>query len=169
MRTECGFTLVTIIFPTPSRPYKYWGKLPLKGRQPWWPMLLVRNNNHRWRRHSCSGRWETKALSVGELANLTQEKMRKRRQSPTCVSRIAPCKTWFLQSMVKILQWWCSKDYKDDQNVTQSITKILQWWCSKYYSDDQNITQSIVRILQWWCSRYYFHELEMWGSRHKEK
>ncbi len=25
---------------------------------------------------------------VGELANLTQEKMRKRRQSPTCVSRI---------------------------------------------------------------------------------
>ncbi len=24
---------------------------------------------------------------VGELANLTQEKMRKRRQSPTCVSR----------------------------------------------------------------------------------
>ncbi len=29
---------------------------------------------------------------VGELANLTREKMRKRRQSPTCVSRIAPCK-----------------------------------------------------------------------------
>jgi hypothetical protein len=29
---------------------------------------------------------------VGELANLTQEKMRKRRQSRTCVSRIAPCK-----------------------------------------------------------------------------
>ncbi len=26
------------------------------------------------------------------LANLTQEKMRNRRQSPTCVSRIAPCK-----------------------------------------------------------------------------
>ena len=30
---------------------------------------------------------------VGGLANLTREKMRKRRQSPTCVSRIAPCKT----------------------------------------------------------------------------
>jgi hypothetical protein len=30
---------------------------------------------------------------VGELANLTREKMRKRRQSPTCVLRIAPCKT----------------------------------------------------------------------------
>ncbi len=29
---------------------------------------------------------------VGELANLTQEKMRKRWQSPTRVSRIAPCK-----------------------------------------------------------------------------
>ncbi len=29
---------------------------------------------------------------VGELANLTREKMRKRRQSPTCVSRIAHCK-----------------------------------------------------------------------------
>ena len=29
---------------------------------------------------------------VGGLANLTQEKMRKRRQSPTCVLRIAPCK-----------------------------------------------------------------------------
>jgi hypothetical protein len=28
---------------------------------------------------------------AGELANLTQEKMRIRRQSPTCASRIAPC------------------------------------------------------------------------------
>jgi hypothetical protein len=33
-----------------------------------------------------------KSHTVGELANLTQEIMRKRRQSPTCVSRIAPCK-----------------------------------------------------------------------------
>ncbi len=29
---------------------------------------------------------------IGELANLTREKMRKRRQSPTCVSRTAPCR-----------------------------------------------------------------------------
>ncbi len=41
---------------------------------------------------------------VGELANLTQEKMSKRRQSPTCVSRIAPYKKISLQLMVKILQ-----------------------------------------------------------------
>ncbi len=32
------------------------------------------------------------SICVGALANLTREKMRKRRQSPTCVSKIAPCK-----------------------------------------------------------------------------
>jgi hypothetical protein len=34
----------------------------------------------------------SKQERVGEQANLTQEKMRKRRQSPTCFLRIAPCK-----------------------------------------------------------------------------
>ncbi len=83
---------------------------------------------------------------VGELANLTREKMRKRRQSPTCVSR-APCRKWSFQ----ISRWW-SKCYSDAPDITVMF-KILQW-CSGYYSDVQNITV-MLRILQW-CSGYYW-------------
>ncbi len=78
-----------------------------------------------------------KTRLVGELANLALEKMRKRRQSPTCVSR-APCRKWSLQSIVKILQWWCSKCHGDDQNIFL-IVKILLW-CSKYYRYAPDIT-----------------------------
>ncbi len=90
-----------------------------------------------------------KTRLVGELANLTLEKMRKRRQSPTCVSR-APCRKWSLQPIVKILQWWWSKCDGDDQNIT---------------FDCKNTTVMFI-ILQW-CSGYYFHELEIPGSRQK--
>ena len=79
-----------------------------------------------------------KTWLVGELANLTREKMRKRRQSPTCVSR-APSIKWSLQSIVKILQW-CSKYHGDDQNTTVML-RILQW-CSKYYIDAPDITDA---------------------------
>ena len=89
-----------------------------------------------------------KTRLVGELANLTQEKMRKRRQSPTCVS-IAPCRKWSLQLIVKILQWWCSKCHGDDQFFC----------CCKN-------TTVMFKILQWW-SGYCFHELEIPGSRQK--
>jgi hypothetical protein len=56
---------------------------------------------------------KTKILySVGELANLTQEKMKKRRQSPICVLRIAPSK-----KMISSV---------DGQNITVMMLKILQ-------------------------------------------
>ncbi len=86
---------------------------------------------------------------VRELANLPRKKMRKRRQSPTCVSR-APCRKWSFQSIVKILQWWCSKCHGDDQNIF--------FVCKN--------TTVMFKILQW-CSGYYFHELEIPGSRQK--
>jgi hypothetical protein len=87
---------------------------------------------------------------VGELANLAREKMRKRRQSPTFVSRIAPCKNDHFS------QW--SKYYSDDaQNITVMI-KILLSRSSEYYSDDaQNITV-MIKILLSRSSEYYSYD-----------
>ncbi len=89
--------------------------------------------------------------------------MRKRRQSPTCVSR-APSIKWSFQSILKILQW-CWKYHGDDQNTTVML-RILHW-CSKYHGDDQNTTV-MLRLLQW-CSKYYIDAPDITDAESKKK
>jgi hypothetical protein len=96
---------------------------------------------------------------VGELANLTQEKMTKRSRQKTephmCLESslhevISTVDHQNITVMFKILRWWL-KYYCDAPDITVMF-KISRWW-SKYYSSALDITV-MFKISRWW-SKYY--------------